>query len=251
MYGVCKLSIVPVRLSHSDTSEMVTQLLFGDIIIVLEKNKQWFKIKNIFDNYEGWIDSKQITLISESEYQFLKSNKPLNIGNRALDLDGPNGPFTIFIGSSLPNFKDNKCQIGNDIYQVKASIEFGSMKDIIKLSNYYLNTPYLWGGKSIFGVDCSGFVQNIFRALNIQIPRDASQQVNEGLLIDWKNRQKGDLVFFTTSSERVTHVGMIISDDKIIHAHGHVRIDTNDIKGIYNNESKKYTHLFHSIRRYS
>jgi len=249
-YGICNLAVAPIRQSASDESEIVSQLVFGDFVKVLKKNKPWIKVKNHSDNYEGWMDFKQLVYIDSETYNkgIEAMHQPVN--SKTLELTGPHGNLTVFLGASLPFFDGKECQLGNEIYTINKEIKKVSYKDIKILSEYYLNAPYLWGGKSMFGIDCSGLVQNVFKAINIQVPRDAFKQVLIGTNIDWNERQIGDIVFYTTSTNKVTHVGILVTKDEIIHAHGRVRIDLADEKGIYNDEQKKYTHHFYSVKRW-
>jgi len=249
-YAICQLAVCPVRSAATDEAEIVTQLVFGDYVTVLENGNPWVKVKNNADGYEGWMDFKQLKFITASGFLNGTKQPPIVVGNPQLELEGPFGPLTIFLGASLPHFDSEKCTIGTDIYTLKNKLFVAKQTDIVALGKAYLNAPYLWGGKSLFGIDCSGLTQNIFKAVGIQVPRDASEQVKHGETIKWKDRAANDVVFYTTSSSRVTHVGILVNKNDIIHAHGRVRIDKCDEKGIYNAEQKKYTHAHHSIKRW-
>lgn len=251
-HAICQLAICPLRVSASDESEIVSQLMFGDFVTVLTDGKPWIKIKNHSDGYEGWVDFKQLKFIDKSTFNNSINEAPVVVGNAQLNLNGPFGKLTIFLGSVLPFFTNNSCQIGHDIYTILPPnvLVNASAKNLHELCNAYLNAPYLWGGKSLYGIDCSGLTQNVFKAIGIQVSRDASQQVNEGLSVKWDERQDYDVVFFTTHSEKVTHVGILVKKNEIIHAHGRVRIDKCDEQGIFNSEQEKYTHQFHSIKRW-
>ncbi len=251
-YGICNLAIAPIRSEASDESEIVSQLLFGDHVEILIDGQPWIRVKNHFDGYSGWMDFKQLVFIDRETYHKGIGVKHFPVVSKTLSLTGPKGEISILLGSSLPFFNGETCQLGSETYEVNESVETASYSDIKRLSQYFLNAPYLWGGKSVYGIDCSGLVQNIFKAINISLPRDASQQViTESKNIQWSDRLVGDVAFYTTSSDKVTHVGILISKDEIIHAHGRVRIDFADLKGIYNDEQDKYTHKFHSLKRFS
>ena len=249
-YGICNLAVTPLRASASDESEIVSQLVFGDFIEILEDGRPWIRVRNQFDGYEGWMDFKQVVYISEAEYEAGITIQHPVVNTKTCELEGPFGLLTIFLGAGLPYLENGKCRLGDQIYELKQALPPISTKDVVKLSKYYLNAPYLWGGKSMYGIDCSGLVQNVYKAVGIGLPRDASQQVSGGKTINWSGRQVGDLIFYTTSSDKVTHVGILVSRDEIIHAHGRVRIDHVDSKGIYNDEQDKYTHKHHSIKRF-
>lgn len=247
-HGICNLSVTPLRVSASDESEIESQLLFGDYVTILEKGAPWIKVKNHSDGYEGWMDFKQLVYINVDDFKKGISIKHPVLTQGILPLNGPNGDITIMFGSSLPFLDNGKIIIGSEIYNTKTQIDI-TKKSTIDYFKMYLNTPYLWGGKSIFGIDCSGIVQNCFKAIGIDLPRDASKQVFEGKDIKWEDRQIGDLVYFISSNGKVTHVGLLVELDQIIHAHGRVRQDKIDKKGIWNNNLEWYSHLFHSVKR--
>lgn len=250
-HAICQLAVCPLRAKATDEAEIVTQLVFGDFVTILEDGKPWIKVKNYADGYEGWMDFKQLKMIDEVAFLNGIKNNSTIVGNDQLILEGPHGVLTVFLGASLPHFNGTSCQIGNDIYTLKTPLFSASKKDIAQLCHAYLNAPYLWGGKSLFGIDCSGLTQNIFKAIGVQVPRDASEQVKFGETIDWAERRTNDIVFYTTKTEKVTHVGILTSKNNIIHAHGRVRIDQCDEKGIFNDEQGLYTHVFHSVKRWA
>ena len=247
-YGICNLSVTPLRASASDESEIETQLLFGDYVTILEKGTPWIKVKNHADGYEGWMDFKQLVYIDENEFKKGTSVKHPVLKQGILPIVGPKGEMTIMFGSTLPFYKERTIKLGHEEYQTGGNINVFDLS-IVDYFKMYLNVPYLWGGKSIFGIDCSGIVQNCFKAVGIKMPRDASQQVLIGKDIKWVNRQIGDLVYFKSKSGTVTHVGLLVELNEIIHAHGRVRQDKIDEKGIWNEDLKWYSHLTFCMKR--
>lgn len=244
----CHLSIVPVRAEHADEAEIVTQLLFGEFATILEVYNQWRKVKSAHDGYEGWIDYKQVQLISEEAFSTLSKSKVRQV--QLIDtLNTPWGPIVTVKGALLPT---NKPSFSIDHFEFEWLNFSSSSKtlDIGVVAMSYLNSPYLWGGRTPFGIDCSGFTQAVLRFFGIEILRDASQQVNQGEFVKFENAKIGDLVFFVNSKGNIHHVGILLENNKIIHASGRVRIDKLDQKGIYNEERSDYSHNFHSIRRF-
>ena len=258
-HGVAHLSLIPCRLEGNDRSEMVNQLVFGDLYRVLESHDKWLRISTEYDKYEAWIDRKQHLAISQPQFEQLakanlsysvelvhsaistKHHLPLVLGSTLSDFDGLNFTFLsdkwVFNGQAFDP-KHNK---------VEPNLS-------VKLALKYINAPYLWGGKSPFGIDCSGLTQMVYRCLGCHLPRDAHQQVEKGTNIDFVEQAvNGDLAFFHNEDNKVTHVGIVYLDEKgnrsIIHASGKVRIDVLDNHGIYNKETKKYSHNLRLIKR--
>ncbi len=247
-HGVCNLTVAPLRAKADDASEIVSQLLFGDYVKVLEVNVPWIKVKNHQDNYEGWMDFKQLQYVDENIYLKGINTKHFVVKQPLILVDGALGIQTVLLGSTLPFLDDKSFKIGNNDYYVISDLETPVQSPLV-YAELYLNTPYLWGGKSLFGIDCSALIQNCFKIVGINLPRDASKQVFEGDEVQWKDRQTGDLVFFKSKSGKVTHVGLLVDEHQIIHAHGRVRIDKIDEKGIWNNHLQWYSHLTYMVKR--
>ncbi|MBI3134727.1 MAG: C40 family peptidase [Bacteroidetes bacterium] len=248
-YGICNLSIVPVRAGASDTAEIITQLLFGDFVEILEKGEPWIKIRFIRDNYEGWMDFKQLVYVDKEIYDAGISQRQKVLFEPILELEGPKGIQNIMLGSDLPFYKDGKLRLGSEIYTVLSPVDMTIQPNLFEVAEIYLNTPYLWGGKSIFGIDCSGLIQLVFKVCGFDLPRNASDQVTAGTEVAFADRRPGDLAFFINASGKIHHVGMLTSPHEIIHASGRVRKDRFDQNGIYNLDLEKQTHAFHSIKR--
>ena len=245
-YGICNLGIVPIRIEPSDTTEMVTQALYGDHFKVLEQRKKWSRIRFAFDKYEGWIDNKQYLEIEESQYKEL-SNTDIKLSKDLIEFvtDNANNLYPIPIGSCL-----NGLDILNHTFDGNSLNIKRPKAEIIKTSFVYLNAPYLWGGKTPFGIDCSGFTQMVYKLNGYKLKRDASEQATQGEALSFiEESEPGDLAFFDNAEGNITHVGIIMEDNYIIHAHGKVRIDRLDHSGIYNIDRKVHTHKLRVIKK--
>jgi hypothetical protein len=255
-YGICLLSVVPCRKEASNTSEMVTQLLFGEHYSVVEQTETWLKIVVAYDKYECWINIKQHTKISEAAFKLLELQSAVitteliqTITNKVSGLS-----FPIPMGSTLPGYMNKECKIENLNFIFEGKTTQISIKktseEIIHTAKLFLNAPYLWGGKSIFGIDCSGFTQVVYKLNGYKLPRDAWQQAELGHPLSFvEEAQAGDLAFFDNEEGKIVHVGIILSTNEIIHASGQVRIDKFDHYGIFHSENKKYSHMLRVIKR--
>ena len=249
-FGISTLSIVPVRQLPSDTAEMTTQLLFGEHFKVLEIRKKWSKVLISYDSYKGWVCNKQITEIDEEEFIKLEKETP-TITTDILDIIENNVNQPIVIGSILPTYKSEHAIINNKMYKFigKTTQGFSQKKYLIENALIYLNAPYLWGGRSPLGIDCSGFTQLVYRLQGIKLPRDAYQQAEIGNTLSFiEESEEGDLAFFDNSEGNIIHVGIIMKDNYIIHASGKVRIDRLDQQGIFNSSLNTHTHKLRLIK---
>jgi hypothetical protein len=245
-YGVCNLSIVPLRFEPSDKSELVSQVLYGELFKVLEQRKKWSRIRLAHDNYEGWVDNKQYLIISEEDYRTYNSKEH----TYATDLVEyvackKHHLYPITIGATLHTIPLLNHQFdGDSISGVRPK------ENILKTAFLYLNAPYLWGGKTPFGIDCSGFTQMVYKLNGYKLKRDASQQATQGEALSFiEESEPGDLAFFDNNEGNIVHVGIIMKDNYIIHAHGKVRIDRLDHSGIYNADRNIHTHKLRVIKK--
>ncbi|MBP1225217.1 C40 family peptidase [Flavobacterium sp. 1355] len=251
MFGICNLAIVPVRSEPSDRSEIVTQLLFGEHIEILERQNQWSKIKIQFDDYQGWVDSKQYQIISEANYNQL-SNEAIILNADLIDyITAPNNLLLpIPLGASLSFLNNSEINTSNFDFEGTKTSGVKPKNALIATAFMYLNAPYLWGGKTPFGIDCSGFTQMVYKLNGYKIHRDASQQALEGEPLSFiEESEVGDLAFFDNEEGNIIHVGIIMENNYIIHASGKVRIDRLDHLGIYNPELNKHTHKLRVIKK--
>lgn len=246
-YGICNLGIVPLRSGPDDKNELVSQLLYGDIFIVVETQTKWCKIRTAFDNYEGWIDCNQFLEISEEDYLNLDKSSPKIVSDLVeyvTHFDRSLIPITL--GCDVQAASLMKHTRSNEI-----SIQKPSKSALVETAVLYLNAPYLWGGKTPFGIDCSGLAQMVYKINGIKLPRDASQQVEQGEMLSFiEETRPGDLAFFDNDEGEIVHVGIIMKNNYIIHAHGKVRIDRLDHRGIVNKKnSGGYSHYLRAIKK--
>ncbi|MDX1270391.1 C40 family peptidase [Bizionia paragorgiae] len=245
-YGICNLSIVPLRFEAADASELVSQVLYGDVFKVLEQRKSWSKIRLAFDTYEGWIDNKQYIELNEEQYSHL-SNQPLQLTTDLVDFiqDNDKQLYPVPMGSVL-----NGLQVLEHTFEGLSTQEIKPKNNLVDTAFSYINAPYLWGGKTPFGIDCSGFTQMVYKLNGYKLLRDASQQATQGEALSFiEESEPGDLAFFDNNEGLITHVGIIMQDNYIIHAHGKVRIDRLDHSGIYNVDSRTHTHKLRVIKK--
>jgi len=240
--GICILPVIPMRKTKSDKSEMINQILFGETFQIIKKMKDWSHVALSHDGYEGWIDNKQYETLRQKNYRYIIYNK------KVASIKLANVNQSIIMGSFVPQNKEIIKE-----FDISHDLSFFTMlpfeKWFIKIAQSYINTPYLWGGRTEFGIDCSGYTQMVYRFFNLKLPRDASQQANTGIEIsNLKNAKLGDLVFFG-NKKTITHVGIYLGNNQIIHASGKVRIDKLDARGILNTKNLKYTHTFQTIKR--
>jgi len=256
-YGIGHLSVVPCRAEASDKSEQVTQLLLGELVKVYEKkNKSWYRVKTVHDNYECYMDENQFLFISQREFETLSKSKPPVVSDLIQGLSHSNSGeiITVLFGSNLPHLREHNIILGSDQWKYDGGIQLiDKIKPKEKIAEnalLFLNAPYQWGGRSPFGIDCSGFVQLVYKLNGILLPRDASQQATKGQALSFiEEAEEGDLAFFDNEEGLITHVGIILANNRIIHASGCVRIDRLDHQGIYQEEKRDYSHRLRLIAK--
>ena len=246
MYGFCSLPLIPLRASASHSSEMVDQLLFGDTYELLSQTEEWCEVALCRYQYHGWISLKQHTPITDNEKKLVEL-WPAVVGEpfAAVTLRGK--ATLLPMGSRLP--REAEVTVANIALQ-HTTTQQQSIATPLESALKLFNAPYLWGGKSCMGIDCSGLTQTTFRVSGAGLPRDASQQALAGREItSLAEATANDLMFFHNEAGKIVHVGIYMGDNKIIHASGRVRIDTVDNIGIMNCETGQYSHKLCSIRR--
>ncbi len=244
----CTVSISPLRSEASDRSEMVSQLLFGEIVQIDEIQSPWCKISSYMDNYNGYIDLKHVHFLTEKEVNRWLDGIGI-LSDLHCRIQTPWGIQRIFKGAYIPFESCEAFNIGHHRFEFLDTPSYQRASNAYDQALNYLNTPYLWGGKTPYGIDCSGLTQMVFRFHEINLPRDASQQVDYGQSVSFEEIQTGDLAFFRNRDGKITHVGICHENGTIIHASGWVRIDKLNREGIIHSESGLQTHDLHCIKR--
>ena len=255
-YGIGYLAVIPIRKHPFHSSEMTSQVLFGETFTILEKYHNWRRIRCSYDNYGGWVNQSEYQQIAEDTFVAL-SNLPLSVATDLVQvmLDHTrNRMFPVLIGSSLPGLQNQSFEIEGVQYSFDgASVAPGigtHCRKLVENAYMYLHSPYLWGGRMPFGIDCSGFVQMVYKLCGIPLLRDSSQQATQGEIVNLLSEaHPGDLAFFDNEEGEINHVGILLDRQTIIHASGKVRTDMIDHHGIFDEQNKQYTHKLRLIRR--
>lgn len=246
------LPLVPVRAFPSEKAEMVTQMLFGELCHIIDERSQWVRIELDNDGYSGWVDSKMLNPVIDETLSTLTGYGKDIVTTPVAEVRNilTNKTYYLPAGSILPH-----CDRAHGTFAVQSSVfainpsSIGPVTGRVALTAAkFIGAPYLWGGKTVFGMDCSGLIQTVFALHGIRLPRDASQQASCGEETTFAKRLSGDLAFFANDEGKITHVGMVVDGGAIIHASGSVRVDKLDAKGIFNETKQIHTHRLHSIR---
>jgi hypothetical protein len=255
-YGVCRLSLVSVRQAPKEYAALVTQLLFGDHyeVINVPDNKNWIYIRIHFDGSEGWIDAEQHHGITHEYFEQINNANFKITTDITCGLLFKKSPVTILIGSIVPISNSELFKLEEQFAFNGESKSLGQKREVEFLKSIavkYLNAPYLAGGKSPFGVDAAGFIQMVFKISGNILPRTLDRQILEGKKVSGlEDAQHGDVAFLKGNLNNNLHAGIILNDQRIIHADGKVRVDHLLEEGILRQDSKIYTHSLIEIRRF-
>ncbi|KGE12767.1 NlpC/P60 family protein [Sphingobacterium deserti] len=254
VFGICNLSVVPLRSEPSHRSEMVNQLLFAEFFEILEEQPDWIYIRMLEADYEGWLQRGQ--------YALWTGEAPQAAGNSysVVDRSGAEAIFnhqtiSLLPGTKIWNHISLQQMIPSDVpYSISGTLRDPQVADFVfefpKLVDRYKGSPYLWGGRSPYGIDCSGLTQAIYAQFGVTLRRDAYQQAEQGKIVDFVAEiQPGDLAFFDNEEGRITHVGIMLDSDSIFHASALARIDKLDSEGIFNQMEGRYTHKLRIVKR--
>lgn len=239
--AICTLSMIPVRGQPRHRSEMVSMLLFGEVFTVNESLDHWHHIKCRNDNYEGWIFGRLLHLVDQVFLEKYDSETPVYCGEMLSTAQNGQKSYYFGFGSRLPLFDGTHFYLGdskvNYTRDTISPFKDNDPSEIIRIAKKYLHTPYLWGGRSLLGIDCSGFIQMVYAMNGCIMPRDARQQAEHGIVVkNLEDARPGDLAFFSETGHTITHVGILTGDGHIIHASDDVRVDKIDENGIYNRD---------------
>ena len=253
--AVINISVANLRSNPKHSAELATQAILGTEVNVLKKDSDWYLIQTP-DEYLAWVDAGGIQLMDEKSLsQWATSNKIIytNTYGHAFDLTDASIRVSDLVAGSLlkvleeeggyykVQFPDGRIALvskeeASDYTSWVSSLSYDA-DSLIETSKSLMGVPYLWGGTSTKGVDCSGFTKTIYYMNGMVIPRDASQQVHTGKSIDsiadFSKLDKGDLLFFgrkatDSTLEKVVHVGMWIGDNQFIHSSNMVRVSSVD-----------------------
>lgn len=258
-YGIALTPAIPMRATADEEAEMTNQLLFGDTFRILEEKPRWFLVENLFDGDRGWIDWKMATIVDEDYVRSLDNEPVFVISQPVGDIrrKGDKRPIRVAMGSVLPGYdpQNGSFTIAGNTFQIAPRfvrrIEPSHIRALLRTAELYLNTSYLWGGRNIYGADCSGFVQVVYRMHGVNLPRNARQQIEHGQPVDnFADARPGDLAFFGKPDGRITHVGIVMTPDSILHCSGDVHIDKLSAEGIWSDRLNCLTHTAPILRRY-
>ncbi|MFO7999675.1 MAG: C40 family peptidase [Marinilabilia sp.] len=251
--SICTFGFIPVRSEPAEAAQLETQVLFGESFEVLDHRPGWCRIRCHYDDYEGWIDEKLAIKFDDSDVEFWKNGDGVVVHKPYVPLVREDNASTQLISAGsrivFNGSERNYFRIGNEGFYWQGSLPTRK-PDPAQVARGFLNAPYLWGGRSFYGIDCSGLVQVVFKSMGIILPRNASQQIDRGQVVSFvEEAGSGDLAFFDDEEGNIIHVGICLGGGRIIHASGSVHVDALDHQGIYNLQRRVYSHHLRIIKR--
>jgi len=253
-YAIGRFTAAALRAKSRETSELLSQVLFGEPLRILQLGKTWSRVQCAEDGFEGYIRTHHLLPVDELTFLQQKNNPAF-----ALELFSPifgeHHGMQLTLGSRLPGFDGMHLHLGNRSYtysgQAVMSQDIQTEPELmLKIARRLLHVPHLTGGRTPVGIDAPGFIQLVSRIVNLNLPRTAEAQVQCGRQVDFiVQSQAGDLAFFDDSRGNINHVGLLLPDSRIIHVYDRVRIDAIDHYGIFNYELRKYTHRLRVVKR--
>jgi len=244
-YGISYLSVIPVYFTPSELNGITTQLLFGDYFKITSQKGDWVKIKISYDNCIGWIKRSQTTFINKEIYTQLQSTTRRYSLDIVSHIEIEQYANTVILGSLLPTIKELPFEYHGTSVSGKRNKLY-----LLKTAALYLNTPEHFGGKTPFGIDAGAFVQMVYKINGYSLLRTPLLQSAQGTALSFvEESEPGDLAFFDNDQGIITHVGIIMKENYIIHVAGKVRVDRLDHTGIFNNEINNYTHTLRVIKK--
>lgn len=259
MVAIALHSVIPVRTEAREGAEQNTQMLFGELAEVIDEQPRWKRIRLESDGQEGWVDAKMITPMMDKEHAVHKkalktaATVAFPMAYAMSENNGQTIPLTA--GTRLTNYKDGRFEVLGVGFRIDPSMVITAplelnQENLLKAVRFFINVPYLWGGKNALGMDCSGFTQTVMSLFGKALLRNASEQVTQGKSIkDLSKAKAGDLVFFDHEDGKISHVGIVIDPERVIHCSGRVKVEKLDSQGIFNAETGEYSHHLVSIRR--
>lgn len=247
-FGICHLSAVPVRENADNLSAMQSQLLYGDCFKIKESRKFWSRVETLNDKFEGWVLNNQFRVVTEDEYASIIENKNICFNGDLVSYvsDESEELIAIPLGANI-----GFCEIFQHLFEGQQHLIKKSLRNsLVDTAILYLNSPFVLGGKTPFGIDPSGFTQMVYKMHGIMLFRTIEQQATQGYPLSFiEESEPGDLAFFDDKDGVIDHVGMLLQNNYIIHVHGKVRIDRIDHTGIFNTEERMYSHKLRVIKK--